>query len=203
MDWCSAQDGLEVAFEALQSVSAASEPCLVALHYRNVGAQPLILRANETSADDEKLPRALRECPLYPLDAVELASAAAKPNFEPWTPVPSQMFQLDKWVQLLPGAELKQVARLDTKFWEVGPRRGLTLGPGVYMARARMKNRALDPEHAAIVRGFLSTEQRNDAMAFWDLNLPLSLGEAFQLEKWGWKFWRGEVLTSPIVIERT
>lgn len=203
MDWCPAQDGLEVAFEALSGVSAASEPCLVALHYRNVGAQPLIVRANETSADDDKLPPALKECPLYALDAVELAPASAKPSFEPWTPVPSQMFQLDHWLQLPPGAELRQVARLDTKFWEVGPRRGLTLGPGVYVARARMKNRALEPEHAAIVRGFLSTEQRDDAMAFWDLNLPLSLGEAYQLEKWGWRFWRGEVVTSPIIIERT
>lgn len=203
MDWCDAQDGLEVAFEALQSVSAASEPVMVALHFKNVGAQPLIVRANETSADDDKLPRALKECPLYALDAIELAPASPKPQFEAWSPVPSQMFQLDKWVQLLPGAELRQVARLDTRFWEVGPKRGLALPPGVYVARARVKNRALDPEHTAIVRGFLSTEQRNDAMAFWDLNLPLSLGEAFQLEKWGWKFWRGEVVTAPVVIERT
>ncbi|MFO0600664.1 MAG: hypothetical protein U0228_35475 [Myxococcaceae bacterium] len=198
-----AQDGLEVAFEAIQPVSAAGTPVMVALHYRNVGAEGLIVRANETSADDEKLPPSLKQAPLYPLEAVEIAPSGPAPVFVPWVPVPSQMFQLDKWVQLAPGQELRRLARLDTAFWEDGPRRGLTLGAGVYLVRAHLKHRAPDDAQLDAVKAFLASPRRTEAMAFWDLNVPLSLGEAYQLEKWGWRFWRGEVQTRAFVLERT
>jgi hypothetical protein len=202
MDWADAGGGLVVALSAAP-LSAADAPLMVSLHFRNVGSEALILKANETSADDPKLPAALSQCPLYALDGIEVAPASTSPQFKRWSPVPSQMFMLDKWVQLAPGATLTQVARFDTPFWECGPRRAPWFPAGVHVLRAVMSSRAPSEEHVEKLKAFLAGPSRNDVMAFWDVGVSLSLGEAFQLEKWGWAFWRGSVTTKPVIVERS